>query len=353
MNVEKLTHLLDRTIEEEGFSGVVQVRQGGKVVYERAAGLASRAYGVKNTPQTRFGTASVTKLFTAVAVMQLIEAGRLGLDTPVVGLLELADTAILPEVTVRHLLTHTSGIGDYFDEEIEEDYGKVWETIPNYQVNSLSDMLRLFIHQAPKHQPGEVVAYSNAAYILLGLVIEKVTGGSYFDYVRENIFRRVDMESSDFLPLDGVFAHLAEGYIPLYAEDGAIAGYRRNIFTLPRVGASDGGAYTTAEDLCRFLQGLREGKLLSVQWMKEILRPRVLELTQEETSFYYGYGIYFVCKGDRVIRYGHPGEDPGFSCRVYHCPEMDLDFAVASNVSEGVVPVMRVILQSLANPSCV
>lgn len=350
--MEQLIQALDVVIAEKDFSGAVMLKQGGKVIYEKAAGFAHRAYRVKNTLDTRFGTASVTKAFTAVAVMQLIDEGRLALDTRVVDLLGLEETAILPDVTVEHLLTHTSGIADYFDEtEEDDDYTKVWEKMPNYAVKELKDMLPLFVHNAPKAQPGEEVAYSNAAFILLGLVIEKVTGRSYFDQVRESVFRRANMEGADFLTLDGVHERMAEGYMPLYDEDEKVIGYQRNIFTLPNVGASDGGAYVTVEDLCCFLQALREEKLLSSAGTKAFLQPRVLDETYEGSTFYYGLGLYFQLKDDKMVRYGNPGEDPGFSCRMYHCPGLDLDFAVASNITEGVLPVMMVIMDYLESQS--
>ena len=151
-NLDRYLKLLEAS---DAFSGVVHVTVGDQERFAGAYGLASRAWRVRNTLQTRFDTASITKLFTAVATLQQVDGGAFGLDTSAVGYLGLEGTAISPEVTVGHLLTHTSGIGDDADEEAGESYEAVWQIRPSYTVLETADFLPQFVHRAPigSHTP--------------------------------------------------------------------------------------------------------------------------------------------------------------------------------------------------------
>lgn len=167
-------------------------------MFTGAYGYASRAWKIPNTLATRFDTASVTKLFTAVATLQLIERGLLAFETPVVETLGLRGTTIAPTVTVHHLLTHTSGIADDAEEESGEDYADLWTTRPNYAVLETANFLPQFAYKPPNFPPGQGCRYCNCSYVLLGLLIEKVGGMSYRNYVRQQIFARAGMLNSDF-----------------------------------------------------------------------------------------------------------------------------------------------------------
>ena len=174
------TYVLDEYFRHRAaadlFSGAVLITQGANRLYARAYGYASRAWGVPNTLDTRFDTASVTKLFTAIATLQLIDRGLLTFDTPVVERLGLEDTPLSRDVTVRHLLTHTSGIGDDADEEAGERYEDLWKAKPNYSVVETRAFLPQFVNKPANFSPGEGCRYCNCGYVLLGLLIETISG---------------------------------------------------------------------------------------------------------------------------------------------------------------------------------
>ncbi len=270
---------LDRYFEQRTaqdlFSGVALITQGAHTLYARAFGYAQRGWHVPNTLGTRFDTASITKLFTAVATLQLIEQGRLTFDTLVAERLGLVGTAISPAVTVEQLLTHTSGIGDDADEEAGESYEDVWKTRPNYSVTETRDFLPQFAYKPANFAPGQGCRYCNCGYVLLGLLIETISGMSYRDYVRAHVFAPAGMASSDFLRMDRVHPNLAEGSDPIRDADGVISGWKKNIYSYPPIGSPDGGAHVTAADLDRFLRALLAGRLLSPELTAAFQKPQV------------------------------------------------------------------------------
>ena len=249
----ELDDYFEQRTNQDLFSGVVLITQGAQTLYARAFGYAQRGWQVPNTLDTRFDTASITKLFTAVATMQLIDRGELAFDMPVIERLGLTGTAISPAVTVAQLLTHTSGIGDDADEEAGESYEDVWKTKPNYSVTETRDFLPQFAYRPANFAPGQGCRYCNCSYVLLGLLIEASSGMTYRDYVRAHVFAPAGMASSDFLRMDRVHPNLAEGSDPIRDADGAI----------PPIGSPDGGAHVTAADLDRFLRALLAGRLIS------------------------------------------------------------------------------------------
>jgi CubicO group peptidase (beta-lactamase class C family) len=198
------------------------------------------------------------------------------------------------------------------------------------------DYLPLFINTPPLFPVGEKHQYNGAGYILLGLIIEKLSGLSYFDYVRHHIFEKAQMTRSGFLPLDGVYEEVAEGYVPLMDQGDKVTGWKKNIYSTTVEAAADGGATSTAGDLGRFSQALREGQLLSAQWTREILTPKVLERAERLRGYTwkYGYGNLFLLDDTgQIVRWGHTGEEDGVSCRLYHYPRQDLDVVILGNQS--------------------
>lgn len=313
--------------DEYAFSGVITIQQGDTVRYEGAFGWANRGDRVPNTLETLFAHASVTKMFTAVSVLQLVAQGDLSLDTLIVPYLGLEGRGIGPDVTLHHLLTHTSGIADYFEGDDPAELERVLATIPRANLASVAGFLPLFADKDARFAPGARFEYNNAGYILLGLVVEKATGRSYFDYVRQHIFAPAGMGDADFLPFDLVREGVAEGYIPVTAADGAIAGWRRNIYAVPPYGSPDGGAYASAKDMTRFMRALRAGRLMEPELLAKMLTPHATVSPQ----FAYGYGLWLLKPGEQIIRYGHTGEDAGVSARVMYYPEHDLDLVILCN----------------------
>jgi CubicO group peptidase (beta-lactamase class C family) len=230
---------LHRMANHGEFSGVVLIERDNERVYAGSYGYANRSFDVPISLSSVFGHASVTKLFTAVSVLQLAEAGALGLDMRVADYLNIRDASLSPEVTAAHLLTHTSGLADYFDDDDEESFTRLWRARPNYSMCNTADFLPLILGREPIFGPGEKWSYCNAGYILLGLMIERASGLPYRDYVRRNVFERAGMPTAGFAGFDEVVPGLAEGYEAFPGDDGAPR-FRRNVFSLPAIGGPDG-----------------------------------------------------------------------------------------------------------------
>jgi CubicO group peptidase (beta-lactamase class C family) len=287
---DELERYFQQCTEHDAFSGVVLITQGSAQLFAGTYGYASRAWKVPNSLATRFDTASVTKLFTAVATLQLIDRGLLAFDTPVIDFLGLQDTAIAPAVNVFHLLTHTSGIADDAEEESGEDYADIWKTRANYAVIETADFLPQFAYKSPNFPPGQRCRYCNCGYVLLGLLIEKASGLSYRDYVRQHIFLPAEMLHSDFFRMDVVNDNVAEGCDPLRDERGTIVSWKKNIYSYPPIGSPDSGAHVTASDLDRFLRKVKAGTLHTPQSTAAFLTPQVLHHVQDDWKHVYGYG---------------------------------------------------------------
>ena len=328
----------------DAFSGVVRITVGDDERFAGAYGFASRAWRVWNTLDTRFDTASITKLFTAVATLQQVDAGAFGLDTSVVGYLGLVGTAISPQVTVRHLLTHTSGIGDDADEEAGEAYEEVYRTRPNYAVLETADFLPQFAHRPPNFAPGEGCRYNNCGYVLLGLMVERATGRPYRDVVRDDVFAAAGMADSGFLRVDRANERLAEGADPIRDDAGAIVGWKRNIYSVPPIGSPDSGADVTAADLDRFLRAVREGRLLSAESTAAFLAPQVVHDVRGGWTQHYGLGPWFRVDDDGTLVFlEKEGANPGVSGLIRHYPARDLTVVMLSNLEDGVWDPIRTV----------
>jgi CubicO group peptidase (beta-lactamase class C family) len=330
--------------KQEKFSGVILLTQGNKELFAKAYGYASRSWKVRNTLDTRFDTASITKLFTAVATLQLVDQKLLAFDTRVIEFLELTDTNISEEVTVYQLLTHSSGIGDDADEEAGESYEELWKTKPNYSINETADLLPQFIHKPPNFAPGQGCRYCNVGYILLGLLIEKVSGMSFRDYVRQNVFARVGMDHSGFLRMDRVNENVAEGNDPIRDDRGQVVGWKKNIYSFPSVGSPDGGSHVTAHDLDRFLRAAKAGELLSPTLTAAFFTPQVHHGPMREGTQEYGFGLWlFVDQFKQVIFCEKEGTNAGVSGLIRHYFNTDINVILLSNMEAGVwEPVRKV-----------
>ncbi len=312
-------------VSGEKFSGVVLLRRGDDTVFEGAYGLASPRWGIPNAMDTRFDTASITKLFTSVAVLQLVGRGKLDLDTSIHAYADLSGTTISSEVTLRHLLTHTSGIADDADEEAGEDYAELWVDRPSYSVMTTRDFLPQFAHKEPLASPGEQCRYCNVGYVLAGLAVEHASGQSYRDYVVGEIFTKAGMVSSGFFDRRDAEPNVAEGFDP--DEDGRLV---QNIFKYPPIGSPDGGAHVTAGDLIRFIEATRAGELLPADLTRLFFTPQVRH--DEETE--YGFGLAF-----RGRDWWKRGSNAGVSGIVKHYGEHGVDAVVLSNTEDGAWPV--------------
>ncbi|HEX5018427.1 MAG TPA: serine hydrolase domain-containing protein [Actinomycetes bacterium] len=333
-------YLRDRT-ESDLFAGVVRVDHqpsGGPhtVLLEQGYGLASRAWGVPCTPDIRFDTASVTKLFTAVATLQLVDAGAFGLDTSVTEYLELRGTPISSKATPYHMLTHSSGIADDADEEAGERYEDLFIDTPNYSFRETKDLLAGFIDKPPNFAPGEGTRYNNAGYLLLGLMIERATGMSYREYVRQQVFEKAGMTGAVFASSDIVTPRIAEGADPIRHEAGTVTAWKRNIFSYPPTGSPDGGAHVTAADLVAFHDALQDGALLSDELTAEMLKPHELYRTRKVGAQYTGYGFMFSTDAaGEVETYWKEGINVGASGILSRYPRSALTLVILSSMEDG------------------
>ena len=338
----ELRQLFDGLAAADAYPGAVLVQRGADTVFEGAYGLASRAWGVPNTIDTRFDTASITKVVTATAVLQLIDAGRLSFDTSVIDLLGLEGTAISRDVTVLHCLSHTSGIADDADEEAGEDYADVFRERPNYSVIETVDFLPQFAYKPATFPPGEGCRYNNVGFVLLGLCIEHVTGSTYRDHVREHVLARAGMDRTDFFRMDVVAADVAEGADPIVDAAGAVTGWRRNIYSYPPIGSPDGGVHTTVHDLARFWRAARTAQLFSPELTERFLRPHALHSRTAERVLRYGLGIDHVSDADdRPMYIEKEGCNAGVSADVRWYPNEDVTVVMLSNTSDGVWQPLR------------
>jgi CubicO group peptidase (beta-lactamase class C family) len=340
------TSLLDQYFQaleqQQQFSGVVLITQGATQLYARAYGYASRSWKISNTLDIRFDTASITKLFTAVATLQLIDQGLLTFDTPVIDFLGIKDTAISKAVTIFHLLTHSSGIGDDADEENGESYEEVWKDKPNYSVTSTADFLPQFIHKPANFPPGQGCRYCNCSFVLLGLVIEKITSVTYRDYVHQHIFAKAGMTESDFLRMDRVQERMAEGCDPIGDETDELVNWKKNIYSYPPIGSPDGGAHVTAGDLDRFLRAVQASQLLSPTLTQAFLTPQVHYRDTAQWRVMFGYALEFrLDKAGQVVCYQKDGVNAGVSAIIRHYPAQDINVVLLANMMNGVWKPIR------------
>mgnify|MGYP000846753738 CR=1 FL=1 len=337
---EQLVELLDATIETQAFSGVVSIRQHGEILYERAAGYADRSNKIANTLDTRFGIASGTKFFTSLAIGKLIATQKLTLSTKLQDCLTLNFPQYSSEITIRHLLTHTSGIPDYFDEEKIEDFDNFSVSRPWYELKGPRDYLEIFPNEPMKFQPGTRFSYSNGGYILLGVVIEELTGLSYQRYVEQEIFQAIGMKRSGYFAFNQLPEQTALGYI----EEAD--GWRTNIYNLPIVGASDGGAYTTVDDLVTLWKAFWNYEIIP-QDLVEIYATPYVKAETEGKDTYYGHGLWVDMESAGKPKVYIIGGDAGVSFRSSVERGSDFQVTVISNTSNGAWPVLRVIKNTL------
>ncbi len=338
MNISKpvAQHIKEKS-QNGVFSGVVAIWQAGEPLLEFACGLSHRGWQIPNKLDTRFRLASIGKMFTAVATLQLVEQNLFNLDTPIHDLIDLKQTTIPANVTIYHLLTMSSGIADWFEES--ENWEAAWAALcraqPLYLLRQNADYLPLFSQKPPNFSAGERYQYNNAGYILLGLAIEAMTGQRYFEAVRQRVFAPAGMSGADFIPLDAVAPNLAEGYVPETTESGQTE-WRKNIYSTTPQAAADGGAVATAVDLQHFSEALRNGRLLAPTTTQAMLAPHIQQKESPMRGYFwhYGFGNEFVySQQNQLLRWGHTGEEDGVSCRFYHYPDRVLDVIILGNQS--------------------
>jgi CubicO group peptidase (beta-lactamase class C family) len=320
-----LGEFVDRLAQAGVFSGTVLLRKGDKVMLTRAVGVANRDFGAPVRLDTRFNLGSMNKMFTGVAAMKLVQQGKLSLDDPIDKYL---DASWLPKVDkskvqVKHLLTHTSGLGSYFNDTFDRSSRLLWRRVDDYKPLVADETLAF--------EPGTKWAYSNTGMLIAGAVIEKASGTDYFEFVRKNVTGPAGMKNTDCYELDRVNPNLAVGYERRSTPSGVE--YRNNIFEHVLRGGPAGGGYSTVEDLDRFAQALRTNALLDAASMRDLLRARP-EIASPEYGL--GFGVDTTPAGRRV---GHSGGFTGISAGLDIYLDDGWNVAVLSNFG-GAAPLV-------------
>ena len=318
LSESELVAALQKKLQQESdagqFSGTVLVAKNGKPIFEHAYGMADREHKVPNTPATRFRIGSMNKMFTAVAVLQLAQAGKLKLDDPFGKYLtDYPNKELASTVTLHQLLTHTGGTGDIFGPDFDAHRN---------ELKTLQDYVKLYGNRAGEFPPGSKWEYSNYGFILLGLVVEKVSGQSYYDYVNTHVYDVAGMKDSGSEPEDKLVANRSVGYMkPPGSKD-----WEPNTDTLPYRGTSAGGGYSTVGDLFKFANALEQDKLLDAHYEDLLTTGKVDE----------GFGRYAYGFEDKVVNgtrcFGHGGGAPGMNGDLQICPASGYVVAVLANM---------------------
>lgn len=321
-----LSRFLATLAEKEAFSGTVLVAKDQQILFQQALGQANKSFNIDNNITTKFSLGSMNKMFTAVAALQLIEQGKLNFEDK---LIDYVDSSWLPkeqaeQITIRQLLTHTSGLGNFFTEEFNNSSKGNYRALSGYK-KIIADTPLLFT-------PGTSNRYSSSGMHLLGLVIEKVSGESYYDYVQKNIYDKAGMVNSASYELDGITPNLAVGYLKMAHSDTWV----NNYYSSGIKGGPAGGGYSTVNDLYNFSQALSQFKLLSKTMTEQLYSNKV----EYNSPAWYSYG--FVVSGsdnDRAI--GHNGASLGVDARLDMHLDKGIVVVVLANQSDVVAPVRR------------
>ncbi len=294
--IREIGRQVARRANEGKFSGVVLIAKGDEILLHTAYGMAARSFMVPNNLHTKFNIASVGKMFTATAIAQLVENGKISYEDKLIKHLpDFPNKDAAAKITVHQLLTHTAGLGTLF-------------TSPNYdrykRYRSSWDQVSAFADEALFFEPGTKWRYSNAGYVTLGAIIERVTGTKYVDYVREKVLRPLGMTATDSYANDEVVPNLSVLYIQSpedvlgiepYVADHTLAGYRGN---------AEGGGYSTALDLFKFARSYRNNKLLGAAAQQMLTDVKVDE--DGTGKNFWGYGVRQVLVNGQSVR-GHSG----------------------------------------------
>jgi D-alanyl-D-alanine carboxypeptidase len=304
-----LTAKLDDQLAADRFSGAVLIGHRGRIVFQKAVGLANRELRTPSTLDTQFRNGSMNKMFTATAVMQLVEAGKLSLDDTVGKVMTGYPNAdVANKVTIRHLLGHTGGTGDFFGPQFTKN---------RLTLKTHADYVAMFGDRAPLHEPGAEFRYSNYGMVLLGAIIERVSGQSYFDYVRTKVFEPAGMTSTGSRAETDPVPNRATGY--MRRNDAWVP----NADTLPWSGTAAGGGYSTVGDFLRFAEALQSGKLIS--------KAALAQMTTPGLNGQYGFGMALAASG-APRSFGHAGGAPGQNGDLRIFPESGYVIVALSNL---------------------
>lgn len=304
-----VTQYVDKAAIDDKFSGAVLIAQNGEILLQNAWGLADRKNRVPLSLDSQFRLGSLNKMFTAVAILQWVDAGKVSLDDTVGKFLtNYPNKEIASKVTIRQLLNHTGGTGDIFGPEF---------SAKRLSLRTHHDYVKLFGKRGPIHEPGTTWEYSNYGFVLVGAIIEKLSGMSYYDYVQRNVFLPSGMNDTASLPESQRVPKRAIGYTD---DDGRLI---PNTDTLPWRGMAAGGGYSTVGDMLRFAEALQSGKLIS--------KSLLADATHSQSTWSYGYGFWTEREGSWE-GFGHFGGAEGMNGRLRVIPTQGYVIVVLSNL---------------------
>lgn len=329
--IAALSEEIDHAIAARGFSGVVLLAKDGETVLERIAGEADREHRVPVTLETKFGLASMNKMFTALAVGRLVEEGKLSWSDPVGKHLRgWLPSDVEDRTTVRQLLTHTAGLGDYLDQIERNPAIRDARTLAPYQDFARGADVRPL-------EDGHM-QYSNLGYVVLGALIEAVSGMDYFEFIRREIYRPAGMTNSDTWCIDDIVPNRATGYIPprAGAQPGVATEWRSNRMRQGVRGTSAGGGWSTAGDLLLFAKAMLEGRIVRPETLDEMLAPRVRFPVGGDYA--YGFVVHEDREGKRI--FGHSGGFAGVDGELKIYGDGQWILIVLANVGGGGEPIV-------------
>jgi CubicO group peptidase (beta-lactamase class C family) len=330
--LRELETFTQKLADADVFSGALLLAKDGQVLFKQAYGTANKDFAAPNRIDTKFNLGSMNKMFTAVAIAQLAERGKLSFEDPLSKFIEFPNKEAADKIKLKHLLTHTAGLGSYFNRKFQESSRALYRTV--------DEMLKLAADEKLQFEPGTRWSYSNTGMLVLGKVIEKASGQDYFTYIRENIYKPAGMTNSDSYELDQVNPNLAVGYDKVFNDK--VYSFRNNLFMHVIRGGPAGGGYSTVEDLHRFALALRGGKLVGAESVKLLLSAK-----PELNSPNYGYG-FGVSNDPRIA--GHSGGFPGIHSNLDMFLDSGYTAVMMSNYSRGgnlVTEKMRELVRAL------
>ncbi|MFN0151743.1 MAG: serine hydrolase domain-containing protein [bacterium] len=328
--IAELDRVVSSLADDGRFSGALLLARNGEPVLRRAHGEADRAFHAPNRAETLFSLASTSKMFTGVAIARLVETGRLGWDDTVA---QHLDGWLAPEiaarVTVRQLLTHTSGLGDYLDQVFDGETMRLFPDVASYQP--------LCARAEIAGAPGAEFRYSNLGYVVLGAIIEKVSGRDYYGFVRDEVFARAGMTRTAWYENDAVIADRAVGYCRAREIGREGEGWYTNGLAHGLRGTPAGGAYSNVDDLLAFANALTRHQLVAAATTDSLLAPRIA--TPMGGDYGYGFSIERGRGGARNV--GHSGGFPGVGASVRISLDSGWTLIVLSNLTDGASEVVE------------
>ncbi len=320
----RLEQYMDERAAKGEFSGSVLLARNGEPLFARAYGMADRESGRENTLDTPINLGSMNKMFTGLAITQLVAQGKLAYtDTVGKHLPDYPNQQVRDEVTVHQLLTHTSGMGMYWNEEYEQ---------VKDSITSVSGFARLFENQPLSFEPGSEQRYSNAGPTVLGLIIEAISGEDYYDFIRKNVYAPAGMTYSDHYSKTETASGKAQGYY--LPQDGSSTEMISNQQSLGNIGAPAGGGYASANDMLKFATALYDGTLIDANFREQMTTVKVPGRAGGGYAYLYQDGR---ANGQRYV--GHNGGAPGINAEFSIFPDSGYAFIVLSNTNHNASPV--------------